>query len=130
MKTEINHFLETLDRSPKTIRAYRYGLSRFVKIVGDGALLNTDTYEKFLKAIMKFSPATKQIWRSAVLGLYSFCKAGNWVELKEITKHYTRKQGKRIVNFDRANLEKVIAYCETLRGDLLALRDRYWFTDF
>jgi Site-specific recombinase XerD len=124
MQSAIDHFLDTLDRSPKTIRAYRYGLRRFVEIVGESAPLDIDTYEKFLKAIIKFSPSTKQIWRSAVLGLYSFCKAGNWIELKEISKHYTRKQGKRIVNFNRAELEKVIAYCETLHGDLLALRDR------
>jgi len=124
MKTEINHFLDTLDRSPKTIRAYRYGLSRFVSIVGDDAELDTETYEIFLKAITKFAPSTKQIWRSAVLGLYSFCKLGNWIELKEITKHYTRKQGKRIVNFNREAIETVIEYCSRLSGDLPALRDR------
>lgn len=124
MQTEIDHFLDTLDRSPKTVRAYRYGLQRFMEIVGASAPLNTQTYETFLKAIMKFSPSTKQIWRSAVLGLYSFCQAGNWMELKEITNHYTRKQGKRIVNFNRAELEKVIAYCQSLRGDLAEFRDR------
>lgn len=124
MQTQINHFLDTLDRSQRTIRAYRYGLRRFVKIVGEDAPLDTDTYEKFLKAIVKFSPSTKQIWRSAVLGLYLFCKSGNWIELREITKHYTRKQGKRIVNFNRAEIEKLISYCETLHGSLLALRDR------
>jgi integrase/recombinase XerC len=125
MKTQIDHFLSTLDRPPNTLRAYRYALRKFVAIVGEDAEMNTETYEKFLKAIIAYSPSTKQILRSAVLGLYSFCKAGNWVELREITKHYTRKQGKRIVNFNREALEKVLTYCAALPGtDLIASRDR------
>jgi site-specific recombinase XerD len=55
---------------------------------------------------------------------YAFCKAGDLAELKEATQHSTRKQGKRIVNFNREAVEKVIAYCEALSGDLEALRDR------
>lgn len=124
MKTKIKHYLDTLDRSPKTVRAYRYGLARFLSVVGDEAPLNTETYEKFLRNISKLSPSTKQVYRSAVLGFYSFCSAGNWVEIKEITKHYTRKQGKRIVNFNREAIEQVVKYCESLGGDLCAMRDR------
>jgi site-specific recombinase XerD len=55
---------------------------------------------------------------------YAFCKAGNWFELKEATDHYTRNQGKRIVNFNREDVEQVISYCSALNGDLEALRDR------
>ena len=58
-----------------------------------------------------------------MLKFYAFCKAGNWAELKEATAHYTRKSGKRIVNFNREALEKIIAHCKSLNGDLLALRD-------
>ena len=124
MQTEINHFLATLDRSQNTIDAYRYGLLRFTQIVGEDAPLNADTYETFLAAIKDFSPSTKQIWRSAVLGLYTFCKSNDLAEIKGITKHYTRTQGKRMVNFNRDAIEKVIEYCSQLRGDLPALRDR------
>jgi integrase len=53
-------------------------------------------------------------------------------DLKEATEHYTRLQGKRIVNFNREAVEKVIRYCESLRMDpgfspqknLEVLRDR------
>ncbi|NCP16602.1 tyrosine-type recombinase/integrase [bacterium] len=124
MKTEINHFLETFDRSPKTIFAYRNALTQFVKIVGEDADLNTETYVKFLTLLKDKSPSTQRVYRTAVLKLYAFCKAGNWMELKEATEHYTRRQGKRIVNFNREVIEQVIAHCESLRGNLLALRDR------
>src|SRR3990170_3793606 len=124
MKTQINHFLDTLDLSKNTIDAYRYGLQRFVYIVGEDAPLNAETFEIFLSAIKDFSPSTKQIWRSAVLGLYTFCKSGDLAEIKGITRHYTRKQGKRMVNFNREAIEQVIEYCSRLNGDLLALRDR------
>src|SRR5215216_276621 len=124
MKTEINHFLNTLDRSPKTIFAYRNALEQFIKVVGDDAEMNIESYTAFLKAIKLKSPSTKGIYTTAVRQLYAFCKAGNSDELKEATKHYTRNQGKRIVNFNREAVEKVIEFCSTLSGDLEAWRDR------
>lgn len=124
MNEQIEHFLNTFQRSPKTIFAYRNALTQFVNFVGADADLNTETYVKFLTSLKDKSPSTQRVYRTAVLKFYAFCKAGNWAELKEATEHYTRKQGKRIVNFNREAIEQVIAYCETLRGDLLALRDR------
>jgi len=132
MEIEINRFLDTLDRSPKTIFAYRNGLTQFVKAVGENAELNTETYIKFLISLKHTSPSTQRVYRTAVLKFYAFCKAGNWAELQEATHHYTRKPGKRIVNFNREAVEKVIAYCASLDGEasisfsarLEALRDR------
>ena len=132
METEINRFLETLDRSPKTIFAYRHALSQFVKTVGEDAELNTETYVKFLISLRQKSPSTQRVYRTAVRKFYAFCKAGNWGELEEATNHYTRKPGKRIVNFNREAVEKVIAHCESLNSDretsfsakLETLRDR------
>lgn len=124
IETNIIRFLETLDRSPKTIFAYRNALEQFVKAVGADAELNTVTYTKFLAAIKSRSPSTKRVYTTAVRKFYAFCKAGNWFEMKEATDHYTRNQGKRIVNFNREAVEKVIEYCTSLTGDLEALRDR------
>jgi integrase/recombinase XerC len=124
MKTEINHFLNTLDRSPKTIFAYRNALEQFIKVVGEDAEMNIESYTEFLKAIKLKSPSTKGIYTTAVRQLYAFCKAGNSDELKEATKHFTRNQGKRIVNFNREAVEKVIEFCTALSGNLEALRDR------
>ncbi len=119
MKTEINRFLDTLDRSPKTIFAYRHALSQFVRTVGEDAELNTETYVKFLISLKQKSPSTQRVYRTAVRKFYAFCKAGNWAELEEATGHYTRKPGRRIVNFNREAVEKVIAYCESLNSGSL-----------
>ncbi len=124
MKTEIEHFLETLDRSPKTIFAYRNALVQFVKVVGDDAELNTDTYIKFLTSLKRKAPSTQTVYTTAVLKFFAFYKAGNLTELKEATEHHTRHQGRRIVNFNREAVEKVIQYCASLTGDLEAWRDR------
>jgi len=124
MRIEINSFLNSFNRSPKTIFAYRNALEQFVKTVGENAELNTESYIKFLSALKNKSPSTQRVYRTAVLKFYAFCKAGNWAELKEATDHYTRKQGKRIVNFNREAIEQMIVYCESLSGDLFALRDR------
>lgn len=132
METKINAFLDTLDRSPRTISTYRFALQRFVKIVGADAELNLETYKKFLAAIKSLSPATKGIYATAVRQFYAFHRAWDYGELKEVTHHYTRKQGRRIVNFNREAVEKVIEYCSSLSGEasnstaerLEALRDR------
>jgi site-specific recombinase XerD len=130
LKTEINRFLDTFDRSPRTLLAYRNGLVQFTKVVGEDAELTTETYIKFLTSLKQKSPSTQRVYRTAVLKFYNFCKSGNWTELKEATDHYTRNQGKRIVNFDREAVEKVIEHCASLNsGDsrttnLENLRDR------
>ena len=132
MKTEINRFLDTLDRSPKTIFAYRNGLAQFVKAVGEDAELNTETYAKFLISLKNKSASTQRVYITAVLKFYAFSKAGNWVELKEVTEQYRRRSGKRIVRFNRDAVEKVIEFCSSLSADtsaslstnLEALRDR------
>ena len=132
METKIKPFLETLDRSQRTIFAYRNALNQFVAVVGKDAELNLETYTRFLTSIKSKSPATKRVYTTAVRKFYAFYKAWNADELKEATEHYTRSQGKRIVNFNREAVEKVIDYCESLqanpestsRENLEALRDR------
>jgi site-specific recombinase XerD len=123
LQEQINHFLGTLDLSKNTIATYRYALDRFVYIVGDDAPLNAETFENFLAEIKDYSPSTKQIWRSAVVGLYTFHRSSDLAEIQRLLR-FSRKQGKRMVNFDRDAVEKVVAYCSQLSGDLPALRDR------
>ena len=124
MKTKIKAFLGTLDRSPRTIFAYQNALNQFVGVVGEDAELNLSTYTAFLVSIKSKSPATKRVYTTAVRNFYAFQKAWDSDELKEATKHYTRNPGKRIVNFNREAVEKVIEYCASLDGNLEALRDR------
>ncbi len=125
LKTEIKRFLDTLDRSPRTVFTYKNALDQFVYAIdAEDVVLNTETYTAFLATLKSKSPSTQRVYTTAVKKFYAFCKAGNMDELKEATQHSTRKQGKRIVNFNREAVEKVIAYCSTLDGDLEALRDR------
>lgn len=123
LREQIQHFLATLDLSENTINTYRYALERFVYIVGEDAPLTAETFEKFLGAIKDYSPSTKQIWRSAVVGLYTFHRSSDLAEIQRLIR-FSRKPGKRMVNFDRDAVEKVIEYCSRLSGDLPALRDR------
>lgn len=132
METKIKVFLETLDRSPRTVFAYRNALNQFVATVGEDAELNLETYTTFLISIKSKSPATKRVYTTAVRKFYAFHKAWNADELSQATEHHTRNPGKRIVNFNREAVERVIAYCESLQADpaaslhenLEALRDR------
>lgn len=126
LKSEIQRFLGTLDRSPRTIFTYKNALEQFVYAVGkkEEIELNTETYTAFLATLKSKSPSTQRVYTTAVRKFYAFCKAGNPDELKEATDHSTRRQGKRIVNFNREAVEQVIRYCELLNGSLEALRDR------
>jgi len=123
MKEKINQFVSTLNRQKTTVASYQYALKRFVEVVGADAELNTETYIKFLTAIKELSPSTSRVWRTAVLKFYQFCKAGNLAELKDATDHYASKQGKRIVNFNREAVEKVIAHCQSLGAETLLNKD-------
>ncbi len=123
LQEQISHFLNTLDLSKNTIDTYRYAFERFVNIVGEDAPLDVETFEKFLAAIKNYSPSTKQIWRSAVVGLYTFHRSSDLADIQRLIR-FSRKPGKRMVNFDREAVEKVIEYCGRLAGDLPALRDR------
>ena len=128
LKIEIKRFLDTLDRSPRTVFTYKNALDQFVYAVGEENVeLTTETYVNFLATLKSKSPSTQRVYTTAVRKFYAFCKAGDMAELREATQHATRRQGKRIVNFNREAVERVIAHCEALGADgsnLEDLRDR------
>lgn len=120
----IDEFLETLNRSPLTIKAYRDGLNQFVETVGENAALTPDNYKAFLRSLKHKSPSTQRVRYTALRKFYRYWKAGNESELDEITDHYTRNEEESVVEFDEESINKFIAHIDGLRGDLLALRDR------
>ncbi len=124
MRDQIEHFLSTLQRSPRTIATYRNALEQFIQIVGEDAPLNTETYIRFLRAIQDRSPATQLVYRTAVKRFFAFLRVGNWMELKEASEHYSRRQGKRIVHFDREAIEKIITSYEQVPLELSDVLDR------
>ncbi|MCZ2127200.1 MAG: tyrosine-type recombinase/integrase [Anaerolineales bacterium] len=123
MQEQIDQFISALDLSKNTVKTYRYALERFVSIVGEDAALDAATFQKFLTAVKDYSPSTKQIWRSAVVGLYTFHRSNDLAEIQRLLR-FTRKQGKRMVNFEREAVEKVVEHCSRLEGSLVNLRDR------
>jgi integrase/recombinase XerC len=131
MEQEIDRFLNSLPRSPRTIIAYQHALKRFVDIVSPDAELNTATYIKFLQALREKSASTQRVYTTAVLKFYKFNRAGDLIELQEATQRYRHKTQNRVVRFDRDAVGKVITHCESLGPDsssvrktLVNLRDR------
>jgi integrase/recombinase XerC len=128
-KEIIAEYLDNLSktRSPKTHKTYAQALKAFTHIVAD-APLDTQTYIKFLKRIANMNPSTQALYRSAVMGLYLFASTNgievNVAALTQAKRQYSKRLGRRLPNFDRRAVESVISYCQTLKGDLLGLRDR------
>lgn len=83
-----------------------------------------ENYAKFLRALHDHSSTTQRQYRTAVRNLYNFTGAGDTAKMDSADRHYISLQGDRIVNFNREAIERVIQYCETLTGDLMALRDK------
>jgi integrase len=122
MIDQAEKYLSTLDRLTNTVRTYRWALSYYFQIAGE--TLNDESYEHFMAVIRNLSPSSKRVLRSAVMGLYEFCEVGDPTKRAKLNKHYMRKIKTKPVVFDRAGVEKIISHCETLRSDLMELRDR------
>lgn len=121
MNEQAEKYLSTLDRLPNTIKAYRWALSIYFDTVDE---LSDEAYEKFLVSLKGYSPSTKKIVLSAVMGLYEHCETGDLAKREKLNKHYTRPVKTKPVNFDREGIEKIIEHCDALRNGLMELRDR------
>lgn len=124
MKNKIESFLSTLDRSPNTIRTYRNALNVFTYTVGKNADLTVENFTAFLASIKHLKTTTKNLYKTAVIRFYTFHKAADYNELKEISHHYIKKIGITLPDFNEELIEKLITHCLTLRGDLISLRDK------
>jgi len=115
-------FLSTLNRSKNTVETYRQALERYFSIAGEE--LSDEAYENFLPSLRDLSPSTQAIIRSAVMGLYQFSRVGDVANRSRLNKHYLKKNKTNDVTFNKRGIEKVLKFCDTLKGDLLELRDR------
>src|SRR5688572_6181229 len=122
MIDQAEKYLKTLDRLPNTLKTYRWALSYYFQIAGE--TLSDQAYERFLTAVRNLSPSSKRVLRSAVMGLYAFCEAGDLTKREKLNEHYMRRIKPKPVMFDRDDVETVISHCDTLRGNLMELRDR------
>jgi integrase len=122
MNEQAEKYLSTLDRLPRTLETYRWALAYYFRIAGE--VLSDDAYKTFLASLRGLSPSSKGVLSSAVMGLYACSGVGNLAEREKLNKHYMRKIKTKPVNFIRADVEKIIQHCDTLRGSLIELRDR------
>jgi integrase len=113
--------LRLAKRSPNTVRTYEQGLRAFLRVIkGD------DLSEENFKLFLHKTQGPKQItYREAVSRLYQYHAPG--IPVKLLIERYGIQRGRRLPAFKESmedDLEKLFSYAETLRGDLLALRDR------
>lgn len=122
MNEQAERYLSTLGRSLNTIKAYRYGLSYYFDVVGER--VDNDAYETFLGAIKHLSPSTKTVMKTAVMGLFDFLEIDGDTKRERLNKHYLRGGDRTEININEDAIEKLISYCEGLKGGLMELRDR------
>jgi len=122
MNDQAEKYLSTLDRLPNTLKTYRWAIEYYFNIAGED--LSDEAYETFLTAIRHLSPSGKRVLRSAVMGLYAYCEVGDLAKREKLNQHYMRKTKTKPVTFNRDDVETILTHCDSLRGDLINLRDR------
>lgn len=117
-------------RSPRTTRSYRSGLDHFLAALKDvqldpdkteAAALDEGRISIFIKHITTMSPATQALYLTAVRGFYQFLASErladpNLPRLQELVRRRSRRQGRRIPQFPREEIEQLIAYSDRLAG--------------
>ena len=114
-------------RSPNTALSYAKGISFFAQVLGKHDIsvekttidqLTEDAIPWLLDALKDFSPATEQLYTIAVKRFYNFLSAHklsevNTPRLNEFIIQQSRRTGKRLPQFPREAIEKVLAYIQS-----------------
>jgi site-specific recombinase XerD len=115
-------------RSPNTALSYTKGISFFAQVLSKHDIsvdkttidqLTEDAIPWLLDALKDFSPATEQLYTIAVKRFYNFLSAHklseiNTPRLNEFIIQQSRRTGKRLPQFPRETIEKVLAYIQAL----------------
>jgi site-specific recombinase XerD len=113
-------------RSKNTIKTYTQALRLFSKIIGKDDSLSEDNFIKFLQAGQGLEGELRNsayvTYRVAVSRLYEYHAPG--IPVKLLVERYGQKKSKRNITYNEDALEKLLGYCNGLRGDLRGLRDR------
>ena len=111
-----------------TARSYRNGLNTFRQSLKDAQIdpdatdvstIREDWIDHLIDALNDKSPATENLYLSAASNFYHYLAAHELAEinlprLKELVNQRSRKLGRRIPQFPRDEIERLIAYAETL----------------
>ena len=144
----ITEYLDTitLARSENTARTYRNALAAFAALLDDHHLptertsveqLPEDAISWFASALKVYAPTTERLYLTAAYSLYEFIAAErlavpNLPRLRLLIRQRARKQGQRLPQFPRDNIEIVADFAINLAGQpvendnerLRNLRDR------
>jgi site-specific recombinase XerD len=85
----------------------------------DISSLDEDAIKPFLQALKRYSAATESLYLAAARGFFEFLAAErlaapNLPRLNDLIRKRARKQGRRLPQFPRAEIEKLIAYSQQL----------------
>jgi integrase/recombinase XerC len=144
----IKEYLESvkLARSQNTARSYRIAMNAFSTVLAEnGYPLETDAIHDltedavtwFANFLKNYSPATEQLYLTAVSGFYEYLAAEkladpNLPRVRLLLRKRARKPGQRLPQFPREKIEEVIEYaikldtftCEDQNEHLRFLRDK------
>lgn len=135
-----------LARSSNTARTYRYAMHSFSELLVDHKInidqthpseLTEDAMAWFATKLKEYTPATEQLYLTAVKGFYEYLVAENLVELnlarvKLLMRQRGRRPGQRLPQFPRKDIENILNYAISLANSpadspvdaLRNLRDR------
>lgn len=135
-----------LSRSTNTYRTYHNAMNLFQEILESHDLkpdsskidqLPEDAIVWMANALKDFSSATEQVYITATIGLYEYIAGENLATInlprvRLLVKQRTRRQGIRLPQFPKSDIETVLDYAETLSSkpfeneteQLINLRDR------
>jgi site-specific recombinase XerD len=141
-------YLDVIERarSQNTLNTYRNALNFFTNALIENELLpkettvdklTEDALKWLLTACADFAPATERLYLTAALGFYKYLAAETLIEinlplLQELIRNRTRGTGRRLPQFPRDNIDKLVFYSinliklpvESERQRLINLRDR------
>jgi len=126
----ISQYLDTIAmaRSENTARTYRNALTAFSAVLDDHHLptgniavedLPEDAIAWFAAALKPYAPTTERLYLTAAYNLYEFIAAErlgtpNLPRLRLLIRQRARKQGQRLPQFPRDNIEIITEYAINL----------------
>ncbi len=135
-----------LSRSGNTFRTYTNAMNLFQEVLEGHELkpdttkieqLTEDAIVWMANALKDFLSATEQVYITATIGLYEYIAGENLAQInlprvRLLVKQRTRRQGIRLPQFPKSDIETVLDYAETLSSKpfeneterLINLRDR------
>lgn len=132
IRTEVERFLETvkLARKENTFLTYRKALGKFLGTLRDrhvdpGATpisdLREDAIAWFIQDLKAYSPATEALYLKAAFRFYRHLvaedlKAVNLPRIEMIIEQRGRKQGARLPQFPRDEIEQVLSYAQRMNA--------------